>query len=228
MKDEDKIIIFDWGGVIEDNIPTKYTIRKAIIDIMKKYNCVLSEEEISYICSNGKKLYDTMVNDDEETTKNWFEDIKTKLNINCTYEEYKQAYYEYGKKVQYHEDVVRFAHGLKNKCKIAMFSSLVKLDYRRINDQVDLSKFDYVFLTYKMGYNKPEDRTFEIIENKTKIEPKNILFIDDTYVNVEKAQQRGWNTCNANGYELDKIKKAVEDFLNIKLDRENEQKNIKK
>ena len=46
MKDTNKIVIFDWGGVIENNNPEEYTINKAIIDIMRKYNCNLSNEEI--------------------------------------------------------------------------------------------------------------------------------------------------------------------------------------
>ncbi|MCI8411999.1 MAG: HAD-IA family hydrolase [Clostridia bacterium] len=213
MKDTNKIVIFDWGGVIENNNPEEYTINKAIIDIMRKYNCNLSNEEIFNICSNGKNLYNTFINDDEEITKKWFKEVKNKLNISCTYEEYKKSYYEYGKKIPYHRNVVRYSHDLNKKCKTAVFSSLVKLDYQRINDQVNLSKFDYVFLTYRMGYNKPNEKTFEIIEKQTRIKPENMLFIDDTKVNIDVAQKRGWNTCNANGYELDKIKKTVKIFL---------------
>lgn len=213
MKKENKIVIFDWGGVIENHNDDKYTIGQAIKDIMKHYNCILSDNEIMKICSNGSKLNSTFICDDDETTINWFNEVKDKLNIKCTFEEYKTAYYEYGKKIPYYKDVVEYAHSLKEKCNIGIFSSLVKLDEKRINEQVNLSMFDYVFLSYKMGYNKPNLESYEFIEKKLNVKAENILFIDDTKINIDNAKKRGWNTCNAYGYELDKIKKSVELFL---------------
>ena len=213
-----KIVIFDWGGVIENDNSSYYTIRKAIIDIMRKYNCILTNEEIINICSNGSKLFKTFIDNKEETTKEWFSEIKSKLNIKCEYEEYKKDYYEFGKKIPYYKDVVDFAHSLKEKCYIGIFSSLVKLDEKRINDQVNLSLFDYVFLTYEMGYNKPNPKAFKYIEDKIiGILPENILFIDDNDTNIEEANKRGWKTCKAKGYDLSKIKKNVNAFLEDKL-----------
>ena len=79
--------------------------------------------------------------------------------------------------------------------------------------RVDLKKFNYVFLSFKIGHRKPEDEAYEIVEQTTNIEPENMLFIDDSKENLEVAKQRGWKTCNAFGYELDKIKEAVDKFL---------------
>ena len=155
----------------------------------------------------------TFIDDDEQTTIDWFNEIKDKLNIDCNYDEYKNAYYEYGKKIPYHKDVIKFAHSLRDKCYIAMFSSLVKLDEARINEQVNLSSFDYIFLTYKMGFSKPNSKAFEYIENTVKINPENILFIDDTQINIDEANKRKWKTCRADGFEFEKIKRSVEEFL---------------
>ena len=190
MEKCNKIVIFDWGGVIENNNQSYYNISKAIIDIMRKYKCKLTDQEILEVCTNGKKL-----------------------NIDCNYDEYKNAYYEYGKKIPYHKDVIKFAHSLRDKCYIAMFSSLVKLDEARINEQVNLSSFDYIFLTYKMGFSKPNSKAFEYIENTVKINPENILFIDDTQINIDEANKRKWKTCRADGFEFEKIKRSVEEFL---------------
>ena len=213
MKKYNKIVIFDWGGVIENNNLFSYNISRVIIDIMKKYNCKLTDKEIIDICTNGRKLFNAFVDDNEQTTIDWFNEIKGKLNIDCSYDEYKKAYYEYGKKIPYHKDVVKFAYELKDKCYIAIFSSLVKLDEARINDQVNLSLFDYNFLTYKMGINKPNAKAFEYIENTVKINPENILFIDDTQINIEEANKRKWKTCKADGFEFEKIKRSVEELL---------------
>ena len=52
-----------------------------------------------------------------------------------------------------------------------------------------------------------------MVENDCKIETKHILFIDDSSDNIETAKKRGWNTCLASGYELDKIKNSIDKFL---------------
>ena len=49
MEKCNKIVIFDWGGVIENNNQSYYNISKAIIDIMRKYKCKLTDQELSLI-----------------------------------------------------------------------------------------------------------------------------------------------------------------------------------
>ena len=68
-------------------------------------------------------------------------------------------------------------------------------------------------IPYKHFAMKPLKRGFKYIQKETKIKPENILFIDDSKENIETAKQLGWNTCNAYGYELDKIKEKVKEFL---------------
>ena len=50
-------------------------------------------------------------------------------------------------------------------------------------------------------------------ENTVKINPENILFIDDTQINIDEANKRKWKTCRADGFEFEKIKRSVEEFL---------------
>lgn len=209
----EKIVIFDWGGVIESHEKEDYNVNKVILDIAKQYHCPLTDTEIMNICYNSTKYISMFIKDDDLTIRKWFEAICDKLKIKCLLEDYKNSYEEYGKKVNYYKEVVELAHSLKGKCKIAIFSNLMKLDAKRINDQVDLSMFDYAFLSYEIGYTKPKEKAYEIVEKTIKIEPENILFVDDTTENIETAKARGWCTCQAFGYELDKIKDAVEKFL---------------
>ena len=67
MEKCNKIVIFDWGGVIENNNQSYYNISKAIIDIMRKYKCKLTDQEILEVCTNGGKLFNTFIDDDEQT-----------------------------------------------------------------------------------------------------------------------------------------------------------------
>lgn len=76
-----------------------------------------------------------------------------------------------------------------------------------------MSKFDYVWLSFELKCSKPNEKVYKIVEEDCKIEPNNILFIDDFKENLKPAQAKGWNTCNACGYELEKIQKSVSEFL---------------
>ena len=88
------------------------------------------------------------------------------------------------------------------------------LDKERLNKQVTLNKYDYVWLSFEIGALKPNDKVYEIVEKECKIEPENILFIDDKKENTISAKSRGWNTCNCFGFEIEKIKSAIDNFLN--------------
>ena len=74
--------------------------------------------------------------------------------------------------------------------------------------------FDYVWLSCELKCSKPNEKVYKIVEKDCNISPNNILFIDDVQKNLEPAKERGWNTCNAYGYELDKIRNSVEKFIN--------------
>ena len=78
----------------------------------------------------------------------------------------------------------------------------------------NLKKFDYTFLSFEIGYAKPDLKIFEYALDKMKIEAKNVLFIDDSFKNISAARALGFKVCHATGLKLDKIKNYVEDFLN--------------
>ena len=83
-----------------------------------------------------------------------------------------------------------------------------------MDKQVDLSQFDYVWLSYLIHCRKTSQEAFLVVENELQVSPSDIMFIDDTEINISNAKERGWNTCKAYGYELDKIKASIEKFLN--------------
>ena len=175
----DKIVIFDWGGVIESHKVGEYNIRTAIINLMKKYGCKLEEQKILNIYSKCDNLkYDMSIHSNPMLIEKWFERVKIKLNLNCNLDEFINSYYNELKKVYYYKDIVDYAHSLKEECRIGIFSNVMIIDEKRINEQVNLEKFDFVFLSFKIGHRKPEEKAYEIVERTTKIKPKNILLID--------------------------------------------------
>lgn len=79
--------------------------------------------------------------------------------------------------------------------------------------QVGLDNYDYVFLSFEFGCQKPNEIIYDKVMEKLPFNSKDILFIDDNAKNIEMAKNKRWNTLLATGLELDRIKKTCEDFL---------------
>ena len=209
MNTEEKIVIFDWGGVIESHREGEYSLNTAITNFIKHFNNDVDENGLI------EKYFDVCTNKMEQGGKeySWFERIKYNFNLECTEEEFYKFYEEEFNRIEYYKEVVEYAHSLKNKCKIGILSNLGSVDKQRLNKQVDLSKFDYVWLSFELNCRKPREKIYEMVEKDCEIKPSNILFIDDSSDNIETAKKKGWNTCLASGYELDKIKNSIDKFL---------------
>ena len=211
MKNQSKIIIFDWGGVIESHKEGEYSINRAIINLIKHFNSEEDEntiEERYHVQSVEDITYDIYLENDK-----WFQKIKHEFNLKCATEEFYDYYVKEFDKIEYYKDVVKYVHSLKDKCKIGILSNLGSLDKQRLDKQVDLKQFDYVWLSFELNCRKPREKIYEIVENDCKLESRNILFIDDSKENIQVAQKRGWNACLATGHELEKIKEKVDEFL---------------
>ena len=97
--------------------------------------------------------------------------------------------------------------------RLGLFSDLIFTCFEALNKHIDLNIFDYVFLSYIEGITKSNIEAFINVESKLEIDVNNILFIDNNETNINNAKERGWNTCLAYGYELDKIKENINKFL---------------
>lgn len=212
----EKIIIFDWGGVILKEYPEHYCDRDAIKETIKKFNDNLTNDEAYdlYIQTlkdeNGNII--SKFNDYENKYK-WYERINVKGNLNTTYDEFITEFINNYMKIDKYEEVVNYIYDLKSRTNLALFSDLIFVCFNALEKHIDLNIFDKVFLSYEEGYTKRELDAFINVENKFNVKGENILFIDNNETNIEKAKQRNWNTCLAYGYELDKIKQSVEQFL---------------
>lgn len=211
-----KVVIFDWGGVIKHKDPVDNNDKQAIIRTIKSFNPSLTEEEAwkvyinTLVDENG--IYISR-QDDELSKRKWIERINRLGSFNVSLEEFVKRFIDEHLKVGYYKELVDYIHSLKENCKIGLFSDLIFCCEPVLDSQVDLSQFDYVWLSYITHLRKNTEEAFEVVEKDLQVSPSDILFIDDTAINIENAKKRGWNTCQAFGYELDKIKESVEQFL---------------
>lgn len=215
----EKVVIFDWGGVIMHKSPVDNNDKQAIIRTIQSFNTTLSDDETWNVyvktLADENGIYISRQND-EQSKEKWIDRLNSVGNLNTTVEDFSKKFIEEHLTVGYYKDLVDYIHSLKDKCKICIFSDLIYCCAPILDSHVDLKQFDYVWLSFITHYRKNEETAFKIVEQDLQTSPDNILFIDDTLVNIENAKKRGWNTCQAYGYELDKIKESVEQFLTQK------------
>lgn len=201
--------------------PVDNNDRQAIIRTIKSFNNSLTDNEAwdiyikTLVDENG--IFISRQNDEQSKIK-WIDRLNSTGNLNTTIKEFSKRFIEEHLKVGYYKDLVDYIHSLRDKCKITIFSDLIYCCAPVLDKQVDLSQFDYLWLSFITHVRKNEETAFQIVEQDLQTSPNNILFIDDTSINIENAKKRGWNTCQAFGFELDKIKDSVEQFLVEDLD----------
>lgn len=212
----EKVVIFDWGGVIMHKYPVENNDKEAIIRTIKSFNEELSDDEAWDVYIKTLKdengIYISRQNDGVNRRK-WFERINEQGNLDTDEVSFVSKFVEEHLKVGYYKELVDYIHSLKGKCKLCIFSDLIYCCQPALDRQVNLSEFDHVWLSFNTHLRKNTIEAFELVEQDLNVSPENILFVDDTAVNIENASNRGWNTCQAFGYELDKIKSSVESFL---------------
>ena len=203
---KNKLILFDWGNIVE-SYTTGYTIHDAFDDLFRecgykdsKVYSKLSKYHLSEISSIEKF----------ETT---FIEMKKEFNLIGDFNNFINRYNYYFDKISYYKNVRDYEISLKDKCYIGILSNLTILDKTRLDKQVGLENYDYVFLSFELGIRKPNIEIYNKVQSKIPFPKSNVLFIDDRSDNIESAQKYGWNTLQATGLELEKIKKICENFV---------------
>lgn len=210
-----KLIIFDWGGVILNSLEGRNFLDSIAATIMK-FNPELTRE--TALTARRNTLFDekniciSEQNREEEIIA-WFNRLKKEANLKVDYQTFIKTYIEEFRKTEVYQDVIKYLYSLKDKAKIAILSDLLLIEGYVLKEQVDFSLLDYAWLSYDERTSKRNDDIFERIEKQTKLSPENILLIDDSSKNIEKANKHHWCTCQATGQELNKIKEKVNIFL---------------
>ena len=203
-----KLILFDWGNIVEAHT-TGYSCRDAWNDLFR--TCGYTGKE-DIFRSLGKYHLSSIKNDKE--FRKVYTQISKEFNFTTTYKEFVKIYYEIFDKIDYYQDVADYEHSLKDKCSIGILSNLTIFDKERLDKQVDLSQYDYVFLSFELGLRKPDKQIYEEVQKQVPFASEDILFIDDRKDNIDSASSLGWNTYQITGLELNKIKERCNSFIN--------------
>lgn len=211
----DKIVIFDWGGVVHSHENNCLGMRQAIVRVAKRFGCQLDDE---VILDGWQKtvhldnIHIDTIGRPEELQKR-LDYLSELWEVNIGFKKFKCIYEKENAEIPYYKDVVDFAHSLKNRCQIGILSNLNYFSKKLIDRNYDLSKFDHVYLSFELGMRKPDREIYDFIQRDLNLPPENILFVDDIMENTIAAKENGWQTCHATGRDLGHIKSTVEKFL---------------
>lgn len=75
-----------------------------------------------------------------------------------------------------------------------------------------LKNFDKLFLSYEIGHVKPEEEIYKFVINEIKLNPAEVLYIDDIEEYVNAAKNLGWNAVQFKSNE-----KLIEDLKNFNV-----------
>ena len=194
-----KYFVFDLGGVLSVPMVSKKLYEQikwkvSYDEFLDKFNN--SEESIK-------------VHKGEISTKEFFEYLKRYMNDNITLEEFKNIYVNNN---EFFNDTIETIKKLKNLgYKVYLLSNLKEIDYEKFIKHFDVSIFDEMFLSFKLGMLKPNDDIYQYVINKLNTKPENIYFFDDNKENVDGAIRNGINAYQVTG---ETVKKVVEGILN--------------
>lgn len=217
--EQNKIVITDWGGVIENHSEEQYVFHHVLKRVIEQF----STQPIPANYQN--LLKDALAEKGTELesigkTKNirpyldrMFElfSIETSPSI---YQDFLDTYTQLTSDVPYDRELVRYLGSIKDRCKLGILSNLSVLDAGRQNRQLGWDKFDYKWLSYEMGCLKPDPRVYEIVEKDCGMKGKQILFIEDVEKNLHvPREQFGWCTFTASYNNTKSTIDAIERFL---------------
>jgi len=121
--------------------------------------------------------------------------------------------------IGWNPDKFAFLMALKEKYSLYLLSNTNELHlnwvYNNLRDNHNIIDFDYRFFTktyysHQIGMRKPNEDIFNFVIQDKKLNPSEILFIDDIEANVEGGKSAGWQT-----YHHD----PTEDLINICINK---------
>lgn len=180
-----KAVIFDLGSVVFD-----INWKKINEEMMKKFGINV----LIRSCGNEKiqKYYDeTLVGKRE--MKEVFNELKTdNVNLDEVVDFYKKLYKKYKRQ---NEGITELIDKLKmkNNLKIFCLTDTNKLHFQAHNEQNSLDEFDKIFTSFQLGIKKSDKEVFVKVLNEIRINPDELIFVDDNEKNVNNAQSLGIN-----------------------------------
>jgi len=175
-----KAIVLDFGGVY-----FTYSRERRLKAFKNKIP--LSEKLIDRAWSKYIHSYNT----GKISEKEFWKRFRKELGISISNKELREAILSVFKPIK---GVHIIAERLRKKIKVGLLT-----DHSNWLDVLDkmygvYKNFDEVVVSYKVGIEKPKKKIYELMLRKLKVEPSEVVFIDDDRENTKVARKLGMKT----------------------------------
>lgn len=216
-RNESKIIISDWGGVVSHSVNNWMPWWGKYIKEVHSELTGLSTKEIMHQVRRLNREYGIEKIQNDANINSYYRDLAVVLKSPLPSDKMRQKYIQLSMQYGCYDHIGDYIRSLRDFCKTGILSNLRKDDERVINSHMRFQFWDYVWLSYEMGSEKPEYSIYERVMEDCRIKPEKILFIDDRKENIVAAKELGWSTyvIEEEG-NLVNIENAVNQFLEQK------------
>lgn len=189
-----KHFIFDLGGVVNKQIDREL-IKDEIIAPQEKYKDLYMEKYKEMEIG----LY---------TYEEFIKEVNKYLKYpNLEPEEYKKCYIDNGRKYSgVYQDTIDVIYKLKEmNYKVYLLSNCITINYDELCNNMNISVFDKLFLSYEMQLLKPDSKIYLETIKKINDKPSNMYFFDDKLKNVIVAKECGMNAYQCTGENIKEV-----------------------
>jgi putative hydrolase of the HAD superfamily len=179
-----KAIVFDFAGVIELN-----DSGNPMIAIAKAVGVPLEDFKKEYFKYNHLSNVENMRWEDMILKVAGVFGVVTKEIQNEIAEIIKAVY---AKRIINTELTDMLPRLRQQGLKTAIFSNNTTELRERLIETGIINLFDEVIISAEIGFQKPHKEAFEILFEKLKVKPEEVVFIDDTPKSLEKADEIGY------------------------------------
>ncbi len=96
--------------------------------------------------------------------------------------------------------------------KLGILTNTSEITHSIVEETIDLSDFDYYFLSFQIGFEKPDKRIFDYVLDNTTYAKEEILLIDDKESNVTSANEFG-----IKAIKFSNVTQLIRDLTNFKI-----------
>lgn len=211
-----KMVLFDWGGVLGDHCGTMYNeiefFQKLGFQMSLFVPLKLIEERFTILKERMKYHSSLSTNSDKWGDESIAFILKTMYDLDSTYEnisKFKSAFIILSSSVDCNKELVKYVHSLKDRCTIGLLSNCASIEKFKQDIDVQRSKFDKVYLSCDLGMRKPNKDIYDFVDD----ERYQILFIDDREENLTYPKELGWEVYHYTGNNEETIR-VIETFIN--------------
>lgn len=198
---EIKCVLFDIGGVLVDwhmswitsEVSKRFDIKEKLLELaFYKYLPKLDSGKI-----NESDFWHSVAS---ETNSDLLQDNKESL---------WDTYFR--KNAIPKLDVKKLSIDIKqNGFDVGIISNIEQVTHKIVDNWNMLSHFEHQFMSYQIGFSKPDLRIYEHVIQKLPYSADELLFIDDKPSNVESAKNCGMHSVHFTN--LDNLKCSLEEF----------------